>query len=204
MRPSPAAGGCPFAYAPSDLAGTVLWRPELVPITLTLDAAPEHFTDARPIDPARVARLLAERMGEDGRHVVIEDAAGEHRLWLRDTMPGRRMAVLIPLDRDFQTRMASLMRFQRRRLGRSPGPPPRGWMLTPYRQRRLELMLRALDLHLAGANYREIALALGEDDAADMSAAEWKGSRERAYVIRLVASANRMMNGGYRKLLRGR
>ena len=65
-------------------------------------------------------------------------------------------------------------------------------------------MLRALDLRLAGATYREIAVALGERDAAEMSAAEWKGSRERAYVMRLVASAIRMMNGGYRKLLRGR
>jgi hypothetical protein len=204
MPSSPAAGGYPFADAPSDLAGTVLWRPELVPITLALDAAPDGFAEARPIDPASFARLLADRLGDDGRHVVIADGSGEHRLWLRDTTPGRRMAVLIPLDRDFQTRMASLLRFHRRLFGRAPGPPPRGWTLTPYRRRRLELMLRALDLRLAGANYREIAAALGEADAADMSAAEWKGSRERAYVIRLVTSANRMMNGGYRKLLRGR
>jgi len=204
MPHSRADGGYPFAYAPSNLGGTVLWRPELVPITLTLDAAPDGFAEARPIDPASFARLLADRLGEDGRHVVIEDVAGEHRLWLRETTPGRRMAVLIPLDRDFQTRMASLLRFHRRLFGRAPGPPPRGWALTPYRRRRLELMLGALDLHLAGASYREIAVALGEADANDMSAAEWKGSRERAYVIRLVASANRMMNGGYRKLLRGR
>lgn len=182
----------------------MLWRPELVPVTLILDAAPEGFADARTIDPAALARLLADRLSEDGRHVVLEDAAGEHRLWLRDTTPGRRMAVLIPLDRDFWTRLASLLRFHRRIFGRSPGPPPRGWRLTPYRQRRLELMLRALDLNLAGATYREIAVALGEQDAAEMSAAEWKGSRERAYVIRLVASATRMMNGGYRTLLRGR
>lgn len=100
--------------------------------------------------------------------------------------------------------MASLMRFHRRLFGRPPGPPPRGWTLTTYRRRRLELMLRALDLHLAGSSYREIAVVLDETDAANMSAAEWKGSRERAYVIRLVASANRMMNGGYRTLLRGR
>lgn len=182
----------------------MLWRPELVPITLTLDAAPDGFGDAKPIDPATFARLLAERMGDDGRHVVIDDAEGEHRLWLRDTTPGRRMAVLIPLDRDFTTRVASLVRFHRRLFGRPPGPAPRGWALTPYRRRRLELMLDALDLRLGGATYREIAVALGEDEAADMSAAEWKGSRERAYVMRLVAAATRMMNGGYRTLLRGR
>lgn len=182
----------------------MLWRPELVPTALALDAAPEGFAEAKPIDGAAFARLLADRLGEDGRHVVIEDAAGEHRLWLRDTTPGRRMAVLIPLDRDFATRMASLARFHRRLFGRPPGPPPRGWPLTPYRRRRLELMLRALDLKLGGASYRAIAVALGESDAAQMRAAEWKGSRERAYVTRLVAAATRMMNGGYRALLRGR
>lgn len=198
------AGGYPFAYAPSDLAGAVLWRPELVPVALTLDAAPEGFAEAKPVDPAAFVTLLAERLVADGRHVVIADAEGEHRLWLRDTTPGRRLAVLIPLDRDFRTRIVSLARFHRRLFGSPPGPPPRGWELTPYRRRRLDLMLRALDLHLSGATYREIAIALGEAEAAGMSAAEWTGSRERAYFIRLVASANRMMNGGYRKLLRGR
>jgi hypothetical protein len=148
--------------------------------------------------------LIADHSGDEGRHVVIADPSGEHRLWLRDTRPGAPMAVLVPLDRDFHTRMASLMRFHRRLFSRPPGPPPRGWTLTPYRRRRLDLMLRALDLHLAGSSYRDIALALGEADAAEMSAVAWKGSRERAYVIRLVASATRMMNGGYRKLLRGR
>lgn len=148
--------------------------------------------------------MLADRVDYDGRHVVIEDAAGEVRLWVRDLKPGKPLAAIIPLDRDFNTRMASLMRFHRRLFSSLPGPPPRGWTLSSYRRRRLDLMLRALDMHLAGNNYREIALALGESDAADMSAAEWKGSRERAYIIRLVASANHMMTEGYRKLLRGR
>jgi hypothetical protein len=181
----------------------VLWRPELIPIALTLDAAPDGFSEARPVDPDAFARLLTERLCDDGRHVVIEDAAGEHRLWLRDTTPGRRLAVLIPLDRDFQTRIASLARFHRRLFGRPPGPPPRGWELTPYRRRRLTLMLRALDLRIAGSSYREIAVALGNRIVAHMAPAEWKGSPERSSTIRLVSAATTMMNGGYRKLLRG-
>jgi hypothetical protein len=199
-----ADGGYLFADAPADLTGSVLWRPELVSTTIPLDAAPDEFAEAKSVDPGAFAPLLADCLSEDGRHVIIEDASGEHRLWLRDTTPGRRMAVMIPLDRDFNTRMASLMRFHRRLFGKPPGPPPRGWTLSTYRRHRLDLMLRALDLHLAGSSYREIAVALGEADAANISAAEWKGSPERAFVIRLVASANRMMNGGYRRLLRGR
>lgn len=171
---------------------------------MTLDAAPAAFAEALPVDPTTIGPLLADCADADGRHVIIEDAAGEHRLWLRDTTPGQRMAVLIPLDRDFQTRMTSLTRFHRRLFGRPSGPPPRGWTLSSYRRARLDLMLQALDLRLSGSSYREIAIELGRRDAAGMSPAEWKSSTERAYVIRLVASATRMMNGGYRKLLRGR
>jgi len=114
------------------------------------------------------------------------------------------MAVLIPLDRDFETRIASLLRFQRRLFGKASGPPPRGWRLTAYRRARLQHMLIALDMHLAGDSYRDIATKLGESEAAALPASEWKDSRARSRIIRLVAGATAMMNGGYRKLLRGR
>lgn len=67
-------------------------------------------------------------------------------------------------------------------------------------------MLRALDLRLADRSYREIAIALGdaEAEAERLSASEWKGSRSRSRIIRLVRAATDMMNGGYRKLLRMR
>jgi len=148
--------------------------------------------------------LLADEHEADGRHVVIADAQGEHRLWLRDPAQDGPMSVLIPLDKDFETRIDSLLRFHRRLLGKSAGPQPRGWALSTYRRDRLLLMLRALDMHLGGYSYREIAIALGETDAARLSATEWKDSRARSWVIRLVTSARQMMNGGYRKLLQVR
>ena len=126
---------------------------------------------------------------------------GEHRLWVRDTTPGSPLAALIPLDRDFETRIASLLRFHRRLFGRSAGPPPRGWPLTPYRRLRLEQMLVALDIKQAGGSYRDIAAALGDGDAAALPAIEWKDSRSRSFSIRLVRAATAMTNGGYRKLL---
>jgi hypothetical protein len=63
-------------------------------------------------------------------------------------------------------------------------------------------MLRALDLRLGGATYREIAIAFGKDEAAHLSATEWKDSGARSFVYRLVRDASAMMNGDYRKLLR--
>lgn len=146
--------------------------------------------------------MLADQAGIEGRHVIVADAAGEHRLWLRDPQPGRPLAAVIPLDKDFITRIASLLRFHRRVLGRAVGPLPRGWPLTVYRMTRLNLMLRALDLRDEGATYREIATALGRGDAARLSASDWKMSATRSFVVRLVRDGIAMMNGDYRKLLR--
>lgn len=196
------AGGCLFSTAPDDLSEPVVWRPELTAVTVVLDAAPEGYATAAPVDPRALGALLADQAGIEGRHVVVADAAGEHRLWLRDGAPGRPLAAVIPLDKDFLTRIASLLRFHRRLLGRTAGPLPRGWPLTAYRLARLDLMLRALDLRQSGATYRDIAAALGRDDASRLSASDWKMSASRSFVVRLVRDGIAMMNGDYRKLLR--
>jgi len=151
----------------------------------------------------RVDRARFERdLDAKDEVIVVADAAGEHRLWLRDPAPGKPLAAIIPLDKDFITRIASLLRFHRRLLGRTAGPLPRGWPLTAYRLARLDLMLRAIDLRQNGATYREIATALGRDDAARLSASDWKMSASRSFVVRLVRDGIAMMNGDYRKLLR--
>ncbi|WP_394439566.1 DUF2285 domain-containing protein [Sphingobium naphthae] len=201
-RRSRGAGGYPFATAPDDLSEPVVWRPELTAVTVILDAAPEGFEAASPVDPRAIGALLADQAGIEGRHVIVADAAGEHRLWLRDATPGRPLAAIIPLDKDFLTRIASLLRFHRRLLGRAPGPLPRGWPLTAYRLARLDLMLRALDLRREGATYRQIAAELGREDATKLSASDWKMSAARSFVVRLVRDGTAMMNGDYRKLLR--
>lgn len=63
-------------------------------------------------------------------------------------------------------------------------------------------MFRALDLRQTGATYREIATALGRDDALRLSASDWKMSASRSFVVRLVRDGIAMINGDYRKLLR--
>jgi len=196
------AGGCLFATTPDDLSNPLVWRPELTGVTIILDSAPGGFETAVPVDPRALGALLADLAGIDGRHVIVADAAGEHRLWLRDPAPGRPLAAVIPLDKDFFTRIASLLRFHRRLLGRAAGPLPRGWPLTAYRLTRLELMLRALDLRHGGATYRQIAAELGREDATKLSASDWKMSASRSFVVRLVRDGIAMVNGDYRKLLR--
>ena len=201
-RHSRGAGGYLFATAPDDLSEPVVWRSELTAVTVILDAAPEGYETAAPVDPRALGALLADLAGIDGRHVIVGDATGEHRLWLREATPGRPLAAVIPLDKDFTTRIASLLRFHRRLLGRAAGPLPRGWPLTAYRLARLDLMLRALDLRHAGATYRQIAAEFGREEAARLPATEWKISAARSFVVRLVRDATAFANGDYRKLLR--
>ena len=112
------------------------------------------------------------------------------------------MAAIIPLDESVLLRVAGLLRLQRRFAGKSPGPLPRGWDLTARLRQRLILMVRALDGHQAQASYREIALALFGPDA--VAKYPWKTSSIRGQTIRLVKDAVVTMEGGYRKLLRGR
>ena len=180
----------------------MIWRPELSAVTVILDAAPQGYGGAVSVYPHALGALLVDQAAVNGRHLVVADPDGSHWLWLRDPTPGKPLAAVVPLDRDFVTRMVSLLRFQRRLLGKTAGPPPRGWPLSAYRLARLDLMLRALDLRQAGASYREIAAALGREGDAQLSATEWKVSAGRSFVIRLVRDATAMMNGDYRKLLR--
>lgn len=78
---------------------------------------------------------------------------------------------------------------------RPPLHPPPGCA------RRLTLVLRALDGHLAGASHRQIAIALwGERRVAE----EWSDPRRnlRDQVRRAVHRGCRLMAGGYRRFLR--
>jgi hypothetical protein len=123
-------------------------------------------------------------------------------LWLRDVHTETEMAAIIPLDESFLLRVAGLLRLQRRLAGKTPGPIPRGWDLTARLRQRLVLMVRALDGHQAQASYREIALALYGPAA--VARYPWKTSSIRGSTIRLVQDAVVTMEGGYRKVLRGR
>lgn len=112
------------------------------------------------------------------------------------------MAAIIPLDENVLLRVAGLLRLRRRLAGKSPGPIPRGWDLTARLRLRLIQMVRALDGHQAQASYREIALVLYGPAA--VARYPWKTSSIRGQTIRLVQDAVVTMEGGYRKLLRGR
>lgn len=110
------------------------------------------------------------------------------------------MAALVPLDDDVLLRVSGLLRLRRRLDGRPAGPVPRAWTITARLRQRLVLMIRALDGHLAGASYREIAHAFYGPGAIGDG---WKTSSRRGQTIRLVKDGIVTMEGAYRKLLHG-
>jgi hypothetical protein len=143
------------------------------------------------------------RQGEDGCHVIIADPAGDHRLWLADTAPGMRLAVLIPLDGNFRFRLEGVERFHRLLIGEPAGPRPRRLDLTERQRQRLTLMLRVALGRRAGASYREIGTVLLDPKIAHLPARDWKISADHSRLFRLIKDAWFFIDGGYRKLLRG-
>ncbi len=176
-----------------------MWRPELVPLSVILVPAPLQFTTAR-LDKYNLS-LDRGFLGSDGNRVLpIEDGVAPH-LWLRGASTSTPLAALVPLDDSVGLRLAGLLRFQRRLDGRTAGPLPKAWAITERLRVRLLLMLRALDGHYTRASYREIARVLYGSDA--VARYPWKTSSVRGQTIRLVKDAIAVMEGGYRKLLRG-
>lgn len=117
---------------------------------------------------------------------------------LAETTDDARLSAVIPLDADTLDRVAAALRLWRVHRG-LPAPDTR---LTTEQRRRLRQMLRAVDGRNCGASYREIAEALyGQSRVADDL---WHESSLRYAIIRLVRDGLKMINGGYRDLLRHR
>jgi hypothetical protein len=177
----------------------VFRRPEVLPTVVPLASA--RFVGPRPFDIGALGDVTAERVGADGRHVIIRTEDGDLRLWLADPSD-QPLAVVLPLDDDLPVRAAAALRLWARMAGQAAGHDGEPLPLTRQRRDRLMLMIRALDGHLAEASYREIAeVVFGADR---MERETWKTSSLRDRTIRLVKGGVALMRAGYRRLLRGR
>ena len=156
-----------------------------------------------PLNLTSAGPILVERAATDGRHLVIADPDGDHRLWLRTPL-GAPTAVLLPLDEDFELRLGAAARLFRRLRGLNSGPPPARLSVTAFQRSRLALLLNVFDRLGGGASKREIASDLIYPGLDPGSAAEWKASAERRRTQRLCDEARAMVAAGYRRLLGGR
>ena len=146
--------------------------------------------------------VRADRDIGEGRHLILSDIDGDHRLWLcgRAEAP---QAIILPLDGDFELRLAAAARYVRRLRGERSGPPAPRLGVTAFQRARLILLIAISDLLSDGRTKREIARGLVYPGLEIGSAAEWKSSAERRRTQRLCDEAKAMVAAGYRWLLRG-
>lgn len=174
----------------------VYWQPEIDPGTVILTAK----TPVMRLDPISLPEIdeTATHRDPEGLSLRIGDNAEQVRLLLiDDARPDVPLAALVPLDETCLDRIEALTRLSRFLRGHPLVADPR---LTAQRRRRLRRMLQAIDGHIAGATYREIANTIY--GTSRVAADPWKTSALRDSTIALVRDGRAMINGGYRRLLR--
>src|SRR3546814_16019794 len=71
-----------------------------------------------------------------GRHLVLGDIDGPHRLWIRDPLKGSALAYVIVRDEAIDLRQAAVQRLDRRLAGAPPMRLPPGFAPTPFQDRK--------------------------------------------------------------------
>ena len=194
----PFAGDCAFPFDPQLQAddAPLVWLPQLDPATVLIVPATEPFSGSRSL---RSLTPIFRRQANDGEHWIISDSQGRFPLLLMGGIDSDTpVASVIPLDANFAARADAALRLWRLLTGQRYRPPD---PLTRLQRQQLVLALRALDGHLAGATYREIAEVLF-GTARVPTGSSWKTHDLRGRTIRLVRTGLKLMRGGYLDLLR--
>lgn len=150
---------------------------------------------------SRLPAASAEYTAQGGRHLVIDAAGMRHRLWVLDADPSASLVILLPMAGEIvPIAVAAARAFA---ANPCPGPDP-ALQLSDFQRQRLARLLAILDAAGGGASNREIGTSLIYPWLAGIGAQAWKASSERRHTQRLIAEAEAMMCGGYRRLLAGR
>lgn len=190
---------------PADRA-LVVWCPDWLASAIRLIAATGREPAVVRWAPERwPGWTLGPLRARDGWHLVCRIGGATHRLWWPEReLPtaGTPLGFSCDLDAYADASTAAALRFWRAMAGAGHARAPPRHLEKPAAPRimRRIAILRALDGWLAGASYRALAEGLLGPKALPASA--WKTSSRRGQVIRLVATGRRLMNGGYRDLLK--
>lgn len=149
-------------------------------------------------NPAAFALAVTTRIATAPEGDYLAFAGRDGAVVLRLSIHEPPTAALLPFDSLFPERMATAFRIWR--------AIQRGQALTvdaptTDQLRRRKLLLRALDGHLAGATYRDIAIGLFGSKRVP-SGDGWRTHHLRSRTIRLVQDGLARMRGGYLRLLR--
>lgn len=139
------------------------------------------------------------RRAQDGLHHLL-DAGGKHRLQiLQSDSDADVLVAIVPLDQDGFARLDAVFRLLAQLHGRLLPDDKR---LTRQKRLRAKRMLQAYDGRLAGASQRDIAKVIFRRTR--VSRDEWQSAPERFAVMALLRDARKMVEGGYRALLRSK
>lgn len=169
---------------------------------LAVETLPVRRGDGDAFDLYQFGRLATVLRCPDGHeHLLLSD--GVHHLQVEVTAGSLldgpvRFRYELSGFKHIETKTLTLRRLLLlRRLGRFP----RGLFPPERRARRWAMALQAFDAIQAGASHRDIAAVLfGEKVVKE----DWCGRSDylRLRVQRLVRTADKLVNGGYRELLR--
>lgn len=152
-----------------------------------------------PIPPE--FETLAVATSKSEHHLVVAQGAARLRLCLRPVPSTCSECLIIFHDQCTAIRLAAAARFERATHG-DRLVPDRSSAPSAFRRARLVLLLGIHDGLDAGASSRDLAFGLVFARHHPLVGAAWKGSDERRHTLRLISEARRMVDGGYRALLR--
>lgn len=187
----------------ADFTGHVLWHPDIHAPVLTVVARPAPSDASEPFDLHTLCYPTVVLRDPDGRgeYALIADGPRCIRIEIRSgtLLDGPvELDYHLPGDGRVSAKILTLRRLTALcRLGRFPEtlfPPER-------RARRWAMALQAWDGRLAGASHRDIARVIhGEATVRD----HWYGKSDhmRTQIKRLLRTANALIGGGWRHLLR--
>lgn len=165
------------------------------PNLILLTAIQTELVDGPSLADARPSVFAS---GPEGAYARVTALPPDHLGLLSPNLAnGSSVAIVLPLDALFDDRVLAARRVWRALVRRAKVKPTG---ITAHRRRRLKLVLRALDGHLAGESYRGIANGLFPDRVPEDIA--WRSHPLRSFTIRLVRDGLALMRGGYLRLLR--
>lgn len=133
----------------------------------------------------------------DPAHLRLDIGGEQYDVTLADPHDESPLAVFVMFDDLTPDRQTALTRFWNSIRGKRVPNDPR---VTPQRRERARQMLRAVDGLHAGAKYRSIGEVLFPGHIID--SASWAGDALREITIRLARDGRKLVDGGYRSLLR--
>jgi hypothetical protein len=176
----------------------VLWSPTDDTSTVILDTAPDLLATTTSTAAILPPPLASDAVGADFR-VYDAGAPSLQLIQIGDAATITPLVAVIPLDITGFDRLESIERLLATLHHRAVPPDTR---LTAQQRARARRMLQAFDGFRYGATQQSIAKVIFDID--DVSRDEWQASSRRHAIMSLLREARRMIEGGYRKLLRHR